>query len=134
MSERTLPELITALRERYPEDFFLSGCLGLPMEPGDADFSPARKPYANCGCGDCQAGHLAGVLERAAPAVAAGVGRLCGIDWRRIVRGGCASSIALAARVRCGCSSGYAVAHWVPWWGRLAPWCFGQTGVGSVVR
>ena len=39
---RTLPELITVLREAYPEDFRLFGCLALPMEPDDEAFPPVR--------------------------------------------------------------------------------------------
>ena len=54
---RTLPEPVTALRDAYPEDFRLFGCMALSMEPDDEAFPPVRAPHDNCGCADCEAGH-----------------------------------------------------------------------------
>ena len=63
---RTLPEPVTALREAYPEDFCLSGCLTLPTEPDDEAFPPVVKLHDNCGCAACWDCHLPAVRARAA--------------------------------------------------------------------
>lgn len=56
---RTLPELISSLRDAYPADVYLAGCLMLPMEPDDESLPPVVAPHTNCGGG-------AGIRTRAA--------------------------------------------------------------------
>ena len=58
---RTLPELISSLRDAYPVDVYLAGCLVLPMEPDDESLPPVVAPHTNCG-----GGGEAGIRTRAA--------------------------------------------------------------------